>query len=103
MYRAGLDLAGSTTARRFLLTCLNVLTGLGLLGLFVVHPQASRAATTPVVKQAPLGAPVAPPTAPSTTRLAVAPQVAGKPLIAPAPPNVHGAVPVGKGMWIWQP
>jgi putative peptidoglycan binding protein len=103
MFRAGLDLTGSsTTARRFLLTCLNVLTGLGLLGLFVVHPQASRAAT-PVVKRAPVGAPIAQPVAPSTTRLAVAPEVAGKPLIAPAPPNVHGAVPVGKGMWIWQP
>ncbi|HVT78705.1 MAG TPA: peptidoglycan-binding domain-containing protein [Acidimicrobiales bacterium] len=23
--------------------------------------------------------------------------------MAPAPPNLHGGVPVGKGMWIWQP
>ncbi|MEY2471378.1 MAG: hypothetical protein QOK28_707 [Actinomycetota bacterium] len=102
MFRAGLDLAGSSTARRFLLTFLNVLTGLGLLGLFVVHPQASRAATTPVVKRQPAVAPLAAPATTETSRLAVAPQTTSKPTV-PAPPNVHGAVPVGKGMWIWQP
>jgi hypothetical protein len=81
---------------------LNVLTGLGLLGLIVVHPQASRAATTPVVKRPPAGAiPLAQPATTETSRLAVT-QTTSTPT-APAPPNVHGAVPVGKGMWIWQP
>src|SRR5690349_6942557 len=101
MYRAGLDLAGSSnTARRFLLTCLNVLTGLGLLGLFVVHPQ--EAAARPVTRHKfAASAPTTQPPAPETTRLAVAPQTTAA--AAPAPPNKHGAVPVGKGMWIWQP
>jgi hypothetical protein len=80
---------------------LNVLTGLGLLGLFVVHPQASRAAT-PVVVRHPAGAPLAQPATTATSRLAVVPHTTAV-TAAPAPPNVHGAVPVGKGMWIWQP
>jgi hypothetical protein len=73
---------------------------LGLLGLIVVHPEASRAAAT---RPAPPGAPVATPVTPAIVKLAVAPQVAGKQLIPAAPPNVRGAVPVGKGMWIWKP
>ena len=79
---------------------LNVLTGLGLLGLLVVHPPQAEARA--IARHLPAGAPVAQP-ALSTTRLAVAPEVANKPLLAPAPPNLRGAVPVGKGMWIWLP
>src|SRR5689334_15875694 len=102
MYRAGLLSAGSSnTARRFLLTLLNVLTGLGLLGLFVVHPEAADARPQPRVKQA-AAAPLAQPATTETSRLAVAPETTAVPA-APAPPNIHGGVPVGKGMWIWQP
>jgi hypothetical protein len=97
MNQAGPENAGSRGARKFLLTCAHVLTGLGLLGLFVVHPDAPRAAAPRV----PPGSPVAKPVV-AATKLAVAPEVVNAPLIPPAPPNVRGAVPVGKGMWIWQ-
>lgn len=101
MVRAGLDPAGSRGARRILLACSHVLTGLGLLGLIVIHPQTPLLAARPAP---PLGgSPVAKAVTPATVKLAIAPEVAGKQLIAPAPPNIHGAVPVGKGMWIWQP
>ena len=103
MFRAGLDLAGSSTTRRFLLTFLNVLTGLGLLGLFVVHPQASRAATQ-VAQRVRVDAPTTQPaTTETSSQRAVSTQTTAQVPAAPAPPNIHGAVPVGKGMWIWQP
>lgn len=44
------------------------------------------------------------PLPPSTPPTAAAPVAAPPPPPAPpAPPNVRGAVPVGKGMWIWLP
>jgi hypothetical protein len=79
---------------------LNVLTGLGLLGLFVVHPQEA-AARSVTRHKLPAGAPLAQSATTATSRLAVAPQTTTP--AAPAPPNLHGGVPVGKGMWIWQP
>ncbi len=100
MKRAGRDLAGSRGARKFLFACVHVLTGLGLLGLIVVHPEAPRAVVA-ATKAVPPGAPVAQPVK-SALKLEVAPAVVDKPLITPVPPNVRGAVPVGKGMWIWQ-
>ncbi len=99
MGRAGLQGAGSGRTRKFLVAPLCALMGLGLLGLVVVHPEATRA----VVPKLPPGAPVARPAVPAALRLAVAPEVVGKPLIAPAPPNLRGAVPTGQGMWIWIP
>jgi hypothetical protein len=72
---------------------------LGLLGLIVVQPGTPRLAARVVP---PPGSPVAKAVTPATQKLAIAPAVAEKPLIVPAAPNVHGAVPVGKGMWIWQ-
>jgi hypothetical protein len=48
----------------------------------------------------------APTTKPSTTETsghAVSTQTTTEVPITPTPPNIHGGVPVGKGMWIWQP
>jgi hypothetical protein len=70
-------------------------------GLLFVHADAPRLAA---VATLPPGAPVAQAAAaPTTQELHVAQEAVGKALLAPAPPNVHGAVPTGKGMWIWQP
>ncbi|HUR78703.1 MAG TPA: peptidoglycan-binding domain-containing protein [Acidimicrobiales bacterium] len=71
------------------------------MGLLFVHPSAPQLA----VATDPPGAAVAQAIAAPTTQAAV--QVKGevitRTLLPPAPPNMHGAVPVGKGMWIWQP
>ena len=42
-------------------------------------------------------------TAPPQTAVAPVPVKAAAAPAPPAPPNVRGAVPVGKGMWIWLP
>lgn len=100
MHRAGLDPAGSGSARKFLLTCSLVLTGLGLLGLGLVqHTPTTSGAFTRAAAVVPLAhtAITDAVTQPSTT----APPAPPAP--APAPPNVRGTLPVGKGMWIYMP
>jgi hypothetical protein len=101
MEEAGLDPAGSSGVRKFLLACSWALIAVGLLGLnFVNSPIAGKAEA---MAPKPPGAPVADPVTTAAQKLAVAPQVADRPLIAPAPPNLRGGLPIGKGMWIWLP
>lgn len=84
--------------RKTLLGASVALTALGLIGLGTVHgttPTASRAA----IKEAKVADPV---TVPSTAPVAETTTSAAIP-VTPSPPNIRGAVPTGKGMWIYQP
>jgi hypothetical protein len=98
--RTGLLPAGPSKTRRFVLACAHALTGAGLLGLLFVHADAPRLAAPTAFK----GAPIAESIEPTTAVPEVAPtQTTAAAVQAPAPPNLHGAIPTGKGMWIWQP
>ncbi len=99
MLQAGLDLAGSSVARKFLLASTATLTGLGLLGLGLLHdaaaPGNALVTRTPIARVAVAAATDAVTRPPFTTET-TAP-------VAPSPPNIKGGLPVGKGMWIWLP
>lgn len=80
----------------------------GSAGAILSGAEAAPAATPPMVKSVRAGGIVtaANPLPPSTTPATAAPVTAPPPpppTPPPAPPNVRGAVPVGKGMWIWLP
>jgi hypothetical protein len=87
-----------------LLGACSVLLGVGLLGLGLTNHAALAAQTRPShlqrVAEAKVVDAVTPLTEPSTTEPATTTTQAAA---TPAPPNVRGALPTGKGMWIWQP
>ncbi len=101
MLYAGFRPAGSSRTREFLLGTCSLLLGAGLLGLGLSsHVTAveqaprireTRAATAVIAVET-----VTPASAPLTI-------TTGELAAAPAPPNVRGPVPTGKGMWMWQP
>ncbi len=102
MLHAGFRSAGSSRTKEVLLGACSLLLGAGLLGLGlsdhatavaqIPRTSAPRAAIAQVVEAHTLE------TAPSTIEAAGAIVAA-----TPSPPNVRGALPTGKGMWIWQP
>ncbi len=102
MNSAGQDFAGSSKSRKLLLATCWLLTATGVLGLTVVrtalvHVPLAAAVRTP-------GKPLVASAVAAASVLHLAPTAPEVPLIpAPAPPNLRGALPVGKGMWIWQP
>ena len=75
----------------------------GSAGAILTNAESAPAATPRVLKAvratgivSPVPAGTTPPTAAPAVEVAPPPP-------PPAPPNVRGAVPVGKGMWIWLP
>lgn len=102
MYLAGPDFAGFSRTRKALLVCCSTLAAIGVLGLGVVHSNSPALGVTvapsaPVAKAAQLA------TAVRAGVVTETPRTTSAPPVAPTPPNVRGAVPAGKGMWLYLP
>lgn len=103
MLYAGFRPAGSSKAKEVLLGACSLLVGAGLLGLGIAD-HATEGALTPRLREPRAAVAKAvevssTPVSGPTTIASVAAAIAA----TPAPPNVRGPVPTGKGMWMWQP
>lgn len=106
MLYAGFRPAGSSKTKEALLGACSLLLGAGLLGLGITE-SATKVAQTPQPPaiHAAIASAVEAHTLesePSTTATSETP-VSAVVNASPAPPNVRGPVPTGKGMWMWQP